>query len=136
MNEDHVDEIIPMSEEEQKAEMFYRFKLIKEMYPDIPIPRVKKTSSLDKMKRLYGHIKLRIKCEKEQKEMNSLKIVLINVLGIKLDEKDEDGKDKIYTLEQLREIFDKRLSELGLTKGEFVLIVDIVATITIARSMK
>lgn len=47
--------------DEKKDEMLYRFKLIKETYPNIALPRITKKMKLAKMIRMFEHVMSRVK---------------------------------------------------------------------------
>jgi len=47
--------------DEKKDDMIYRFKLIRETYPTIALPRITKKMKLAKMVRIYEHIMSRVK---------------------------------------------------------------------------
>lgn len=50
-----------MTINEKKDEMLYRFKLVKEAYPNVALPRITKKMKLAKMVRHYDHVMSRIK---------------------------------------------------------------------------
>ena len=60
--------------EEKKDEMLYRFRLVKEAYPKIALPRITRRMKLAKMVRLYEHVMSRIKLKVKT---NNYKIFLI-----------------------------------------------------------
>jgi hypothetical protein len=68
------DDDVKMTINEKKDEMFYRFKLVREAYPGISLPRITRKMKLAKMVRYYEHVMSRIKLKVKT---NNFKIFLI-----------------------------------------------------------
>lgn len=61
MEESDEDDDAKMTIGEKKDEMLYRFRLIKESYPNVALPRITKKMKLAKMVRHYDHVMSRVK---------------------------------------------------------------------------
>jgi hypothetical protein len=68
------DDDVKLTINEKKDEMFYRFKLVREAYPGISLPRITRKMKLAKMVRYYEHVMSRIKLKVKT---NNFKIFLI-----------------------------------------------------------
>ncbi len=58
-----------LTEEEKKAEIMYRFRLLSEMYPDIALPHVSTEMSLSWMKVYYETIVRKIEIETQSRNL-------------------------------------------------------------------
>lgn len=98
---------------EKKDEMLYRFKLIKEGYPGIALPRITKKMKLAKMVRLYEHVMSRIKLKVKT---NNFKIFLvIGFLAMQFAAKKFGADAAGFTINQMTSMkhYEKYLREIG-----------------------
>jgi len=98
---------------EKKDEMLYRFKLIKEGYPGIALPRITKKMKLAKMVRLYEHVMSRIKLKVKT---NNFKIFLVlGFLAMQFAVKKFGGDAAGFTINQMTSMkqYEKYLREIG-----------------------
>lgn len=115
------DEFIESSEDdekkltigEKKDEMLYRFKLVREGYPNIALPRITKRMKLAKMVRYYGHVMDRIKLKVKTSNFKIFLIggfLIMQFLGGKIG-LDMSG----FTVNQMYSMkhYDRLLRELG-----------------------
>jgi len=125
----------PRTEEELREEMIFRFRLIKHQY-NIATPEHMKTLTLDQLRELYDVEIAKIEKQKEEREIETLKYLLQNTKDLKLDEKDSDGNDKVYSLKELNAIFDKRLAELNMSRTDFFNYINIMATVALVSGVE
>lgn len=99
---------------EKKDEMIYRFRLIKEQYPMVALPRVTKKTKLSRMVKYYEHAMSRIKLK--VKVTNYKVFLAIGFLAMQFGAKKLTGLDSAgFTANQMQSIhmYDKYLRELG-----------------------
>lgn len=98
---------------EKKDDMLYRFRLIRQEYPGVALPRITKTMKLAKMVRLYEHVMSRIKLKVKT---NNFKIFLIGgFLVLQFIGKKFKLDTAGLTVNQMNsmQMYEKYLRELG-----------------------
>ncbi len=121
MEESDEDDDAKMTIGEKKDEMLYRFRLVKESYPNVALPRITKKMKLAKMVRHYDHVMSRIKLKIKT---GNFKIFLIGgfvlmQFAIKKMGFDSSGfaLNQMYSMKRyerfLREIGESDFSSIG-----------------------
>lgn len=98
---------------EKKDDMLYRFRLVRQEYPGIALPRITKKMKLAKMVRLYEHVQSRIKLKVKTR---NFKIFLIGGFLILQFAGKKFGLDTSgFTVNQMNsmQMYEKYLRELG-----------------------
>lgn len=102
-----------MTINEKKDEMFYRFKLVREAYPGISLPRITRKMKLAKMVRYYEHIMSRIKLKTKT---NNFKVFLIvGFLAMQFGGKKLGLNTDGFTVNQMTSMkrYERMLREFG-----------------------
>jgi len=123
------EEETPLTEEEQRQELLFRFRLLKEC--GIPI-YYKNTMTLEKLKRYYDFAINKHKQQEAEKERQALIKILTTFFRWELDMTrvcSIDENPKAYTNQELKDLFETRLKEINWTEEEFLKIMNILAIV-------
>lgn len=107
------DDDVKMTINEKKDEMFYRFKLVREAYPGISLPRITRKMKLAKMVRYYEHIMSRIKLK--TKTSNFKVFLIVGFLAMQFGGKKLGLNTDGFTVNQMTSMkrYERMLREFG-----------------------